>query len=46
MQQAPVAGRGLAELISRGKFEALDLAPLGFERLLENRPLPEHNVIG
>lgn len=46
MQQAPAAGRGVAELILRGKFETLDLAPLGFERLLENRPLRELSVIG
>ena len=46
MQQAPAAGRGVAELILRGRFETLDLAPLGFQRLLQGRPLTESMVIG
>jgi glycine/D-amino acid oxidase-like deaminating enzyme len=46
MQQAPAAGRGIAELILRGRFETLDLSPLGFERLLNDRPLRESNIIG
>jgi glycine/D-amino acid oxidase-like deaminating enzyme len=46
MQQGPVVGRGLAELILHGHFATLDLAPLGYERLLNGRPLRELNVIG
>jgi len=46
MQQAPAAGRGIAELILRGRFETLDLAPLGFQRLLDGRPLAESMIIG
>jgi FAD-dependent oxidoreductase domain-containing protein 1 len=46
MQQAPAAGRGIAELILDGAFDTLDLSPLGFARLLANRPLHEQNVIG
>ncbi|MSP98121.1 MAG: FAD-binding oxidoreductase [Betaproteobacteria bacterium] len=46
MQQAPAAGRGIAELILRGRFETLDLAPLGFQRLIDNRPMTESNIIG
>jgi FAD-dependent oxidoreductase domain-containing protein 1 len=46
MQQAPAAGRGVAELILRGRFETLDLAPFGFQRLIENRPIAEDMIIG
>lgn len=46
MQHAPAAGRGLAELLVKGRCETLDLAPLGFARLIENRPLVEAHIIG
>jgi FAD-dependent oxidoreductase domain-containing protein 1 len=46
MQHAVAAGRGLAELMLGGRYTTLDLSPLAFERLLENRPLRELNVIG
>ncbi len=46
MQQGPAVGRGMAELILRGRFETVDLADLGFERLIKGRPLLELNVIG
>lgn len=46
MQQAPVVGRGLAELILHGRYRTLDLAPLGYERLLRGERLTEPNVIG
>jgi FAD-dependent oxidoreductase domain-containing protein 1 len=46
LMQAAAAGRGLAERILGGRYATVDLAPLGFERLLENRPLRELNVIG
>jgi len=46
MQQAPAAGRGVAELILRGCFETLDLSAFGFRRLIENRPIAESMIIG
>jgi glycine/D-amino acid oxidase-like deaminating enzyme len=46
MQQAPVIGRGVAELILHGRFRALDLSELLFARMAQNRPVYEANVIG
>jgi glycine/D-amino acid oxidase-like deaminating enzyme len=46
MQHAAAAGRGVAELILRGRYETLDLSALGFRRVLEGEPLREANVIG
>ncbi len=46
MQQGPVVGRGMAELIIHGRFASVDLTPLAYERLLEGQPLLELNVIG
>jgi len=45
LQQSPAVGRGLAELILEGRFRSLDLTPLSFDRLLENRPMIESNVV-
>jgi glycine/D-amino acid oxidase-like deaminating enzyme len=45
LQQAPAVGRGLAEMIVHGGYRTLDLAPLGYDRIAEGRPFPEHAVI-
>ena len=45
LQQAPIAARGLAEMIL-GRSPSLDLSDFRFERLVEGRPLLERNVIG
>ncbi|NMK44983.1 FAD-binding oxidoreductase [Achromobacter sp. Bel] len=45
LQQAPAAGRGIAELLAHGEYRSLDLSPLSFQRILDNRPLREKNII-
>ena len=45
LQQSPAVGRGLAELLVHGRYITLDLSALGHERVIENRPLLEANVI-
>jgi FAD-dependent oxidoreductase domain-containing protein 1 len=41
----PGGGRGIAELIRFGEYRSLDLSPVSFARILENKPLLEKNVI-
>jgi glycine/D-amino acid oxidase-like deaminating enzyme len=45
LQQAPAVGRGLAELIATGGYRSLDLSGLRFDRIAEDAPLLEQNVI-
>jgi len=45
LQQGPATGRGVSELILHGRYTTLDLSSLGFERVLENRPIVEKNVV-
>ena len=45
LQQAPAVGRAIAEWITAGRYLSLDLAPLGYERIPQGRPLREDNII-
>jgi len=45
LQQGPAAGRGVAELITYGRYRSLDLSEVGYDRIIENRPFLEKAVI-
>ncbi len=45
LQHSPATGRGVSELIVHGKYMSLDLSALGWDRLLQNRPIVEVNVV-
>lgn len=45
LQQAPAVGRAVSELIAYGAYRSLDLAEVGYERIVENRPFIEKAVI-
>jgi len=45
LQQAPAVGRGLAEWIATGRWETLDLGPLGYGRVERSEPIRELNVV-
>lgn len=45
LQQAPAAGRAIAELVEHGAYRSLDLSALGWARVIEGRPLHELNVV-
>ena len=44
IQQGPASGNALAELICFGEYRAIDLTPMGYERLLRKQPLFEKNI--
>jgi len=45
LQQSPAVGRGIAELIATNGYETLDLSVFGYERIRDNAPVLELNVI-
>jgi FAD-dependent oxidoreductase domain-containing protein 1 len=45
LQQSPAMGRGMAELILTGGYQSLDMSDLGYERIVQNRPLLERAII-
>ena len=44
VQHGPATGRAVAELVRFGAYQTLDLGPLGYERVRDNRPMPELEV--
>ncbi|NXB00755.1 FXRD1 protein, partial [Cnemophilus loriae] len=45
LQHAPATGRAVAELVVKGRYETLDLQRLGWDRLVDGKPLEEHGVV-
>ncbi len=45
LQQSPGAGRALAELVLKGRFESIDLSRFSYRRIAEKQPLFEQNII-
>jgi FAD-dependent oxidoreductase domain-containing protein 1 len=45
LQQAPAAGRAVAELVAHGRFATLDLSVFGYERIAGQQPVHELAVI-
>ena len=45
LQQAPGVGRAVAELISTGRYQTVDVSCFGFERVLRDEPIFEKNIV-
>ena len=45
LQQAPGVGRAISELIVHGQYRTLDLAPLGYDRIVRGEPFVEETII-
>jgi glycine/D-amino acid oxidase-like deaminating enzyme len=45
LQQSPAVGRALGELVATGRYQTLDMSVFGYERVRDNAPVRELNVI-
>ena len=45
LQQSPAMGRAMSELLIHDAFQTLDMSEMGYQRIVENRPLLEKAVI-
>ena len=45
LMHAPAVGRALAELVTQGRFETIDLARMGYRRVLDRAPYRETGII-
>ena len=45
MMHAPAAGRAIAELIVKRRFETIDLSRLGYARIAANQPYAERGIL-
>jgi hypothetical protein len=42
---APAVGRAIAELVVHGRYETIDLARMGYQRVLDKKPYSETGII-
>ena len=45
LMHAPAVGRALAELVTLGRYETLDLSRMGYQRVLDNAPYAETGIV-
>jgi FAD-dependent oxidoreductase domain-containing protein 1 len=45
LMHAPAVGRALAELITKGRYETLDLTRMGYQRVLDQAPYAETGIL-
>ena len=45
LQQSPAIGRGISELVIYNEYKNIDLSPLNFSRIEDNKPLKETAII-
>ncbi len=45
LQQSPAIGRAVSELVTLGRFDSLNLSRFGLDRVINNTPVMEANVI-
>jgi glycine/D-amino acid oxidase-like deaminating enzyme len=45
LMHAPAVGRALAELVTGGRYETIDLARMGYQRVIENQPYRETGIV-
>lgn len=45
LMHAPGCGRAMAELILTGRYQTIDLSRFGWQRVLDDKPVPERGII-
>ncbi len=45
LMHAPGCGRAMAELVLEGRYVSIDLTRFGWQRVVDNKPLPERGII-